>query len=885
MNVVVVESPAKAKTINKYLGSGYKVLASFGHVRDLPAKDGSVRPDDDFEMSWEVDAASAKRLNEIADAVKKSDGLFLATDPDREGEAISWHVLDVLKKKKAIGDKPVKRVVFNAITKKAVLDAMADPRDIDGPLVDAYLARRALDYLVGFNLSPVLWRKLPGAKSAGRVQSVALRLVCDREIEIERFVAEEYWNISALLRTPRNDTFEARLVSADGKRMQRNSVTNGVQAKDLKTMLEGASYRVESIEAKPVKRNPSPPFTTSTLQQAASSRLGFSASRTMQVAQKLYEGMDLGGEFAGLITYMRTDGVQMAPEAIDAARSAIGSQFGNRYVPEKPRLYSTKAKNAQEAHEAIRPTDFNRTPESVRKFLDADQFRLYDLVWKRAIASQMASADIERTTVEILAENQGRNAGLRAVGSVIKFDGFIAAYTDQREEIEDNSGDEEDGRLPEIRAQEMLGKEKINASQHFTEPPPRYSEATLIKKMEELGIGRPSTYASTLATLRDRGYVTIDKRKLIPDSKGRIVTAFLENFFTRYVEYDFTASLEEKLDSISAGELNWKDVLRDFWKDFFSQIEQTKELRVSDIIDSMNEALAPLLFPARADDGDPRICQVCGTGKLSLKLGRYGAFIGCSNYPECNFTRQLSSEAADSEAAVSNEPVSFGADPMTGEDISLRSGRFGPYVQRGDGKDAKRASLPKGWTPDKMDHEKALALLNLPRDIGQHPESGKMISSGIGRYGPFLLHDGGYANLETVEDVFTIGLNRAVSVIADKALKTANGGRGGRSAPAALKELGDHPEGGKITVRDGRYGPYVNWDKVNATLPRGKDPQSVTMEEAIALITERAAKAPVGKAKAPAKKKAAATAKTTEKKTAKPKAAAKPKAGAKTKKA
>jgi DNA topoisomerase-1 len=575
----------------------------------------------------------------------------------------------------------------------------------------------------------------------------------------------------------------------------------------------------------------------------------------------------------------------MVPEAIDAARSAIGSQFGNRYVPEKPRLYSTKAKNAQEAHEAIRPTDFNRTPESVRKFLDADQFRLYDLVWKRAIASQMASADIERTTVEILAENQGRNAGLRAVGSVIKFDGFIAAYTDQREEIEDNSGDEEDGRLPEIRAQEMLGKEKINASQHFTEPPPRYSEATLIKKMEELGIGRPSTYASTLATLRDRGYVTIDKRKLIPDSKGRIVTAFLENFFTRYVEYDFTASLEEKLDSISAGELNWKDVLRDFWKDFFSQIEQTKELRVSDIIDSMNEALAPLLFPARADDGDPRVCQVCGTGKLSLKLGRYGAFIGCSNYPECNFTRQLSSEAADNEAAVSNEPVSFGADPMTGEDISLRSGRFGPYVQRGDGKDAKRASLPKGWTPDKMDHEKALALLNLPRDIGQHPESGKMISSGIGRYGPFLLHDGGYANLETVEDVFTIGLNRAVSVIADKALKTANGGRGGRSAPAALKELGDHPEGGKITVRDGRYGPYVNWDKVNATLPRGKDPQSVTMEEAIALITERAAKAPVGKAKAPAKKKAAATAKTTEKKTAKPKAAAKPKAGAKTKKA
>jgi DNA topoisomerase-1 len=553
-----VESPAKAKTINKYLGPGYKVLASFGHVRDLPAKDGSVQPDNDFAMSWEVDAASQKRMNEIADAVKKSDGLFLATDPDREGEAISWHVLDILKKKKAIGDKPVKRVVFNAITKKAVLDAMADPRDIDAPLVDAYLARRALDYLVGFNLSPVLWRKLPGARSAGRVQSVALRLVCDRENEIERFIAEEYWNISALLKTPRNDVFEAKLVSADGKRLTAKSVANGDHAKDLKTVLEGASYRVDSVEAKPVKRNPGPPFTTSTLQQAASSRLGFDASRTMRVAQKLYEGFDIGGEVTGLITYMRTDGVQIAPEAIDAARKAITGQFGNNYLPEKPRFYSTKAKNAQEAHEAIRPTDFNRTPDSVRQYLDADQFRLYDLIWKRGIASQMAHADIERTTAEITAENGPRKAGLRAIGSVIKFDGFLAAYTDQREEKEDNDAEDEDGRLPEIRAQEKLAKEKINATQHFTEPPPRFSEATLIKKMEELGIGRPSTYASTLATLRDRGYVTIDKRKLIPDAKGRIVIAFLENFFSRYVEYDFTAALEEKLDSISAGDLNFE---------------------------------------------------------------------------------------------------------------------------------------------------------------------------------------------------------------------------------------------------------------------------------------------------------------------------------------
>ncbi len=600
MNVVVVESPAKAKTINKYLGSGYKVLASFGHVRDLPAKDGSVLPDQDFEMFWEVDTASQKRMKDIADAVKSSDGLFLATDPDREGEAISWHVLDLLKKKRVIGDKPVKRVVFNAITKKAVLDAMANPRDIDTPLVDAYLARRALDYLVGFNLSPVLWRKLPGARSAGRVQSVALRLVCDRETEIERFVAEEYWNISALLKTPRGDEFEAKLVSHLGKRIQRNSVTNGDQAAGIKALLEGAAFAVDSVEAKPVKRNPGPPFTTSTLQQAASSKLGFSASRTMQVAQKLYEGIDIGGETVGLITYMRTDGVQMAPEAIDAARSAVADQFGPRYVPEKPRFYSTKAKNAQEAHEAIRPTDFNRSPDKLRRFLDADQLRLYDLIWKRGIASQMASAEIERTTVEILADNKGEKAGLRAVGSVIRFDGFIAAYTDQREEGEPaEDGDDEDGRLPEINAREALAKNKINASQHFTEPPPRYSEASLIKKMEELGIGRPSTYAATLKTLSDREYVIMDKRKLVPHSKGRLVTAFLENFFTKYVEYDFTADLEEKLDKISAGELNWKDVLRDFWTDFFAQIEDTKELRVTNVLDALNEALAPLVFPKR----------------------------------------------------------------------------------------------------------------------------------------------------------------------------------------------------------------------------------------------------------------------------------------------
>ncbi|MGE8103649.1 type I DNA topoisomerase [Allorhizobium sp. NPDC080224] len=879
MNVVVVESPAKAKTINKYLGSGYKVLASFGHVRDLPAKDGSVLPDQDFEMFWEVDTASQKRMKDIADAVKSSDGLFLATDPDREGEAISWHVLDLLKKKKVIGDKPVKRVVFNAITKKAVLDAMANPRDIDTPLVDAYLARRALDYLVGFNLSPVLWRKLPGARSAGRVQSVALRLVCDRETEIERFVAEEYWNISALLKTPRGDEFEAKLVSHQGKRMQRNSVTNGDQAAGIKALLEGAAFAVDSVEAKPVKRNPGPPFTTSTLQQAASSKLGFTASRTMQIAQKLYEGIDIGGETVGLITYMRTDGVQMAPEAIEAARAAVLDQFGPRYVPEKARLYSTKAKNAQEAHEAIRPTDFNRSPDKLRRFLDSDQMRLYDLIWKRGIASQMASAEIERTTVEILADNKGEKAGLRAVGSVIRFDGFIAAYTDQREDGEPaEDGDDEDGRLPEINAREALAKQRVNSSQHFTEPPPRYSEASLIKKMEELGIGRPSTYAATLKTLSDREYVVMDKRKLIPHSKGRLVTAFLENFFTKYVEYDFTADLEEKLDKISAGELNWKDVLRAFWQDFFAQIEDTKELRVTNVLDALNEALAPLVFPKREDGSDPRICQVCGTGNLSLKLGKYGAFVGCSNYPECNFTRQLTSDGGAEAEAGGNEPRALGKDPVTEEEITLRSGRFGPYVQRGEGKEAKRSSLPKGWAPADIDFEKALSLLSLPRDVGAHPETGKMITAGLGRYGPFVLHDGTYANLEGIEDVLSIGLNRAVTVLAEK---KANPGGRGRTAAVALKELGEHPDGGAMTVREGRFGPYVNWGKVNATLPKGKDPQSVTVEEALVLIAERVAKDGGGKDKAKKAPARSAKAKSEDGAAAKPKkAAAKPKAAA-----
>ncbi len=851
-SVVIVESPAKAKTINKYLGKDFTVLASYGHVRDLPPKDGSVLPDEDFSMSWAVDSKSKTRLSDITKAVKSADKLILATDPDREGEAISWHVLQVLNEKKALGDKPVERVVFNAITKNSVLDAMQNPRKIDEPLVDAYLARRALDYLVGFTLSPVLWRKLPGARSAGRVQSVALRLVCDREAEIERFVPVEYWSIIASLKNADGKAFEARIAEYDGQKLQRLDIPNEAMAQEIKTMLESSALSVEKIESKPVKRNPYAPFTTSTLQMDASRRLGFSARQTMQVAQKLYEGVDIGGETVGLITYMRTDGVQIAPEAIPSIREQIAQSFSERHLPEKPRIYNSKAKNAQEAHEAIRPTDIKRTAKDLAKYLDDDGKKLYDLIWKRTIASQMASAEVERTAVDILANGQGKVARLRANGSVIRFDGFLAAY----DEAKPQDAEEDDKRLPAMNEGEAVNREKIEANQHFTEPPPRYSEASLIRKMEELGIGRPSTYASVLSTLQDRDYVTLDKRRFIPASKGRVVTSFLESFFNRYVEYDFTADLEEQLDKISAGELQWRDVLRDFWEQFSASVDDTKDLRVSEVLDTLNEELAPLAFPPREDGSEPRACPSCTVGRLSLKVGKFGAFVGCSNYPECNYTRQLGqSEAEAAEQAANDGPKVLGIDPDTGEEISVRSGRFGPYIQRGEGsaKEVKRAGIPKGWDPQSMDYEKALRLLALPRDVGEHPETGKMISAGIGRYGPFVLHEGVYANMESVEDVWTIGLNHAVTLLAEKAAK----GGSRRGAAAALKELGDHPDGGgKVTVHNGRYGPYVKFGKINATLPKDKDPMSVELAEAVELIAAKAGKAS-GK-KGGAKKKAAA---------------------------
>ena len=840
MNIVIVESPAKAKTVNKYLGPGYRVLASYGHVRDLPSKNGSVLPDKDFEMHWDVEPKAAKRLDEIAKAVKGANKLILATDPDREGEAISWHVLQVLDRKKALRGVPVERVVFNAVTKEAVLDAMRHPRTIDGPLVNAYLARRALDYLVGFTLSPVLWRKLPGARSAGRVQSVALRLVCDRELEIEQFKPQEYWTIIAELATGKNETFQARLFSADGKKLDKFDIADVATAERLKVALEGGRFVVSNIESKSQRRNPAAPFTTSTLQQEASRKLGFSPRHTMQLAQRLYEGVDLGGESEGLITYMRTDGVQIVPEAIAAARRLVTRLYGDRYVPSSPREYETKAKNAQEAHEAIRPTDFGKDPESVSRYLEDDAARLYKLIWQRTLASQASSAEIERTTVDITVTGRdGQQYGVRATGSVIRFDGFLRIY---EEGIDDAVGD--DGALPALTKGEALDPRKIEAKQHFTEPPPRYTEATLIKKMEELGIGRPSTYATTLNVLRDREYVRLDKKRLYPEDKGRLVTAFLESFFRRYVEYDFTADLEEKLDLISAGKLEWKDVLRDFWREFIAAVNDIGDLRIAQVLEALNELLGPHIFPEPQDGGDPRACPSCTNGRLSLKVGKFGAFIGCSNYPECRYTRQLADTNGE-KASLSGEAKVLGADPETGLEITLRIGRFGPYVQLGEsdgGEKPKRASIPKGTDPEHIDLERALALLALPREVGLHPETGKPIVAGFGRYGPYVHHDGKYASLSAPEEVFEIGINRAVSLLAEKAANRRP------RASSVIKELGDHPElGGKVQVLSGRYGPYVKHGKVNATLPKDRDPKQVKLQEAVELIAAKSAKGPTKK--------------------------------------
>jgi DNA topoisomerase I len=851
-NLVIVESPAKAKTINKYLGGDYEVLASFGHVRDLPSKDGSVDPDKDFAMLWEVDSKAAKRMSDIAASAKGSEKVILATDPDREGEAISWHILEILRNRRVLKDVKVERVTFNAITKQAVEEAMRAPRPIDQALVDAYLARRALDYLVGFNLSPVLWRKLPGARSAGRVQSVALRLVCDREMEIERFTAKEYWSIVATLKAAKGELFEARLVGADGRRIARLDVGTEAEAQAFKAALDAAAFTVTQVEAKPARRNPYPPFTTSTLQQEASRKLGLAPAIAMRVAQKLYEGVDIGGETAGLITYMRTDGVQMAPEAIGAARSLIANDYGDRYLPDKPRAYSTKAKNAQEAHEAIRPTDVWRTPEKMRKFLAGDEFRLYELIWKRTMASQMESAELERTTVDILAEAGGRKLDLRATGQVVRFDGFLTLYTEDK----DDEDDEEGGRLPALHKGDRPTRERIAATQHFTEPPPRYTEASLVKKMEELGIGRPSTYASTLQVLRDREYVRLEKKRLVAEDKGRLVTAFLESFFGRYVEFDFTANLENELDRISNNEVAWKDVMRRFWEEFSAAIGGTKELRTTEVLDKLDELLGPHLFPRTGDGPDPRACPRCGDGRLGLKLSRTGPFIGCSKYPECRYTRPFGVPAPEGDGETPGSVGQdgsrlLGTDPATGQPVTARNGRFGPFVQLGEGEKPKRSSIPKGMSLAAITLEEALQLLSLPRTVGLHPEDGEPILANNGRFGPYVQHGKTFANLTAGEDVLTIGLNRAVDLIATKRAKGP--GKFQRGAPQG-KALGEHPEGGAIQVMDGRYGAYVKWNDVNATIPKTMAKDALTVEQAVELIRARQAMAP---SKKPARKVAA----------------------------
>ena len=858
MPVVVVESPAKAKTINKYLGSNYTVLASFGHVRDLPPKDGSVDTDNDFSMLWEVAADSKKHIRAITEALKTDDELILATDPDREGEAISWHLQEALASSIKKGKK-VSRVTFNAITKDAVTEAMKHPRQVDMPLVEAYLARRALDYLVGFNLSPVLWRKLPGSRSAGRVQSVCLRLIVEREMEIEAFRAREFWTVTASLTTPRGQTFAARLVSLAGKKLDKFDIPTAAAAELAVRAVTSRDLTVQSVEAKPATRNPYPPFMTSTLQQEASRKFGMGAKACMSAAQRLYE--------AGYITYMRTDGIDMAPEAIASARAAITARFGAPYVPADPRIYKNKAKNAQEAHECIRPTDMNVGPDDVN-LSESDQRRLYDLIWKRTIASQMASARLERTTVDI-ASADGQ-VGLRASGQVVQFDGFLKVYDEGRDDEA-----EDEGRLPQIMAHEPARKESVSEAQHFTQPPPRYSEATLVKRMEELGIGRPSTYASVLTTIVDREYVRKDKNRLIPEDKGRLVTAFLTNFFRRYVEYDFTADLESQLDDVSAGTRNYKAVLAQFWRDFAAAIAETADLRIGEVLTKIDDFLSPHLYPLRADGSDPRICQTCGTGRLHLKTSRTGgAFIGCGNYPECRYTRPISGEEGGS---VDGRVLGVDTD---GAEISLRAGRFGPYAQKGEATaevpKPPRASLPKSWPQESLTLERAIELLTLPRLVGAHPDDGEPVESSIGRFGPYVKHGSLYANLPDVEEVFTIGMNRAVEVLAQKLANR----RGGPVAPP-LKDLGEHPDGGPVQVMEGKYGPYVKWAKVNATLPKELTPETITLDLALGLIAEKSGKKSTGKktaAKKPAAKKATktATAKTAPKTAVKKSPAKKP---------
>ena len=865
-DVVVVESPAKAKTINKYLGGGYTVLASFGHVRDLPPKDGSVRPDENFAMDWAADERGAKQIAAIAKAMKGARTLYLATDPDREGEAISWHVRAMLAERNVLKGVDVRRVTFNEITRNAVRHAMAHPRELDQPLIDAYLARRALDYLVGFTLSPVLWRKLPGSRSAGRVQSVALRLICEREAEIEAFRPREYWTIAAQFLTPAGAPFTAKLTHLNGRKLDQFDLANQAQAEAARDAVLAGSYAVGAVERKRVRRHPQAPFTTSTLQQDASRKLGLGAQQIMRLAQQLYEGVDIDGEATGLITYMRTDGVSMAREAITAIRDHVREAHGERYLPGTPREYTARAKNAQEAHEAIRPTEIARTPDAVARYLSPDQRRLYELIWKRAVASQMQSAEFDQVSVDVTDTSRAGGPVLRATGSIMAFDGFLKLY---QEETDDAPESEDERMLPPMREADPLKRGDVSADQHFTQPPPRYSEASLVKKMEELGIGRPSTYASILSVLQDRNYVKLDRRRFVPEDRGRLVTAFLTSFFERYVNTGFTAGLEEQLDDISGGRAGWQSVMRAFWEEFSRAIEQTRELKISDVINALDEDLGPHFFPAREDGSDPRECPSCHKGRLGLKLGRHGSFIGCSNYPACQYTRRLAVEGGEDEAGgtLAEGMRELGHHPETGEAITIRRGPYGLYAQQGEqieGSKTKprRTSLPRGMDGNTVTLEQAVSLLSLPRLVGLHPERGEPIEAGLGRFGPYVKMGGVFASLDRDDDVLVVGLNRAVDLLAKKL--------------ASVRTLGAHPgDREPVLVKKGRFGPYAQHGNIVANVPRDVAMEDVTLEDAVALLAGKGKplKAKGGRkpAKAAAKPKAAAATAPAPKKKAAPK--------------
>ena len=836
MKLVIVESPAKAQTINKYLGSDYKVIASVGHIRDLPSKDGAVLPDDNFKMSWEMHKDKEKVVKEIIGELKSADSLILATDPDREGEAISWHLKEILNSKKTIMQKPVERVVFNEITKNAVLDAMKKPREINTELVEAYLARRALDHLIGFSISPILWRKLPGSKSAGRVQSVALKLICEREIEIEKFNVEEYWSISSIFLKNNNENFSAKLFVLDSKKLAKMDLKSEDDANEALDKIRKSSFNISKIETKRVKRNPLAPFTTSTLQQEASNKLGFGASRTMRIAQKLYEGINIGSETTGLITYMRTDGVQLSSQAIDELRNEITNRHGKDYIPQTPRVYKSKAANAQEAHEAIRPTSISRDPENMSQYLDNEQLKLYELIWKRTISSQMQSAELDETAADI--SNKDMSIIFRANGSQVYFPGFFV-YRDR----------EDDKILPKLVENEDVDLEKADGEQHFTQPPPRFTDASLIKKMEELGIGRPSTYASILQVLINRSYVEKEKGKHIPQERGRILTAFLNNFFGQYIEYDFTADLEKKLDKVSDGKLNYKKLLEEFWDGFKPHLNKMSELERDKILEALENELSDLFFPKEdlTKNGEPnKKCPTCSNGKLGLELGKYGAFIGCSNYPECKFTKQIASNQNEENDANStfmpNDDGVLGIDPESGLNAIIKKGPYGIYLQLGDVKKPKRTSLPKLVEAKGIDLQKALAFLSLPRLIGKHPETGQDISAGIGRYGPYLKYDINFISIPADETVINIGLNHAVVLIGENSEKLG-------------KVLGDHPDGnGKVLAKSGRFGPYVEYNKIRATLPKSISLEEISLDQAIELIIAKAAKPPRTKKKTVKKK-------------------------------